>query len=123
MRLKVKQLILVISLLLAILLLLKIKYLVLVIQSKKTDCNTKCNEIEKKLTDRNLDKYIDSTEFNRFTAETFDSRFKEEIQEEKNDIANFVNKTDFDNQVRILHQIKMNQMNYRKKLKQYQQKD
>ena len=44
--------------------LLKIKYLMSLIQSKKTDYHTKPNEIEKKLADHNDDKYITTQEFN-----------------------------------------------------------
>ena len=40
-----------------------LKCLVLVIQSKKTDYNTKINKIEKKLTDNNRDKYITTQGF------------------------------------------------------------
>ena len=46
-----KYLVLLTSLLMLFLLLLKIKYLMLVIYSKKSDCNIKINEIEKKITD------------------------------------------------------------------------
>ena len=46
-----KYLVLLTSLLMLFLLLLKIKYLMLVIYSKKSDCNVKINEIEKKITD------------------------------------------------------------------------
>ena len=35
---------------------------------KKTDCNTKFIEIEKKLTDHNHDKYITTPEFNIFSC-------------------------------------------------------
>ena len=41
---------------------------------KKTDYNTKVTEIEKKLTYHNDDKYIDTQEFNKLTAEVFNSR-------------------------------------------------
>ena len=51
--------------------LLNTKYLVLVIQSKKTDSNTKTNEIEKKITDHNHNKYITTPEFNKLTSENF----------------------------------------------------
>ena len=34
---------------------------------KKTDYNTKINEIKKKITDHNCDKYITAPEFNKFT--------------------------------------------------------
>ena len=55
-----------------LLLLLKIKYLILVIQSK--EYNTKINDIEKKITDRDHDKYIFSPEFNKLTPEKFAAR-------------------------------------------------
>ena len=51
-----------------LLMLLKIKYLVLVIQSKKTEYKTKNNEIEKKITDHNHVKYVATTEFNKLTS-------------------------------------------------------
>ena len=35
---------------------------------KKTDCNTKINEIKKKITDHNYDKYITTQELDRLTA-------------------------------------------------------
>ena len=70
--------------------LLKIKYLVLVIQSKKTDYNTKINEIEKKITDDNHDKYITTPEFTKLTSENFAARLKQ---------ANLVTKTEFDNKL------------------------
>ena len=54
--------------------LLKIKYLVLLIQAKKTDYNTKINEIEKKITDHNHDKYITTPEFNKLTSQNFAAR-------------------------------------------------
>ena len=44
----------------------------LVIQSKKTNCNIKITEIEKKITDNNHDKYITISEFNKFTTKNFD---------------------------------------------------
>ena len=37
------------------------------------------NEIEKKLTDHNRDKYITTPEFNKFTAEVFDARLARAI--------------------------------------------
>ena len=46
--------------------------------SKKTDYNTKINEIEKKITDHDhSNKYITTLEFNRLTAENFAARLKE----------------------------------------------
>ena len=68
----------------------------LVILSKKTDYNTKINEIEKKIIDYNHDKYITSTEFNKLTAGNFAARLVQANLASKNDIDNFVKKTDFD---------------------------
>ena len=73
--------------------LLKIKYLVLII--KKSDYNTKINEIEKKISDDNHDKYI--TEINKLTSENFVTRLKQANLSSKSGIANFVNKIDSDN--------------------------
>ena len=41
---------------------------------KKTDYNSKINEIEKKMTDNNHDKYITTPEFNKLIAENFAAR-------------------------------------------------
>ena len=67
---------------------------------KETDYKTKINETEKKITDHNHDKYITTPEFNRFTAEIFALRLKRVNLASKSDIANFVNKTDFDNKLK-----------------------
>ena len=75
--------------------LLKIKYLVLII--KKTDYNTKINEIEKKISDDNHDKYI--TEINKLTSENFVTRLKQANLSSKSGIANLVNKIDSDNKL------------------------
>ena len=53
---------------------------------KETDYNAKINEIEKKVTDHNHDKYITTPEFNKFTAEMFATRLAK---------ANLMTKTDF----------------------------
>ena len=45
----------------------------LVIQLKKTDYDTKITQIEKKVTDHNHDKYITTSEFNKFSAEVSDA--------------------------------------------------
>ena len=88
-------------LLLVQLVLLKIKYLLLVIQSKKkTDYNTKTNETEKKITGHNHNKYISTPEFNKFTPETFALRLKRANLKSKSDIAHFVNKVGFDNKLK-----------------------
>ena len=42
---------------------------------KKTDHNTKVNEIEKKTTHHNHDKYVTTQEFNKLTTENFNARF------------------------------------------------
>ena len=78
----------------------KIKYLALVIQSKKTKYNLKINEIEKKSTDHNHEKYIITPKFNKLRSENFAARSKQANLATKSDIANFVNKTDFDTQVK-----------------------
>ena len=54
---------------------------------KKTDCNTKIIEIEKKLPDHNHNKYITTTEFNKLATDKFNARIVQ---------ANLVKKTDFD---------------------------
>ena len=41
---------------------------------KKTDYNTKVTEIENKLNNHNHDKYIDTPEFNKLTADAFNAR-------------------------------------------------
>ena len=54
---------------------------------KKTICDIKINELEKKLTDHNHDKYITTPEFNTLAADVFNARLAQ---------ANLVTKTDFD---------------------------
>ena len=46
----------------------------LAIQLKKTDYDTKINEIEKKITDHKHEKYIATPEFNKLTLENFAAR-------------------------------------------------
>ena len=77
-----------------LLLLLKIKYLTLVIQSKKTDYNRKINEIEKKITDYDHDRYITSPEINKLTS------LAQAILANKSHITNFVRKKDFDDKLK-----------------------
>ena len=67
---------------------------------KKTDYNIKINEIEKKSTDHNHDKYITTSEFNKFTKDILDLRLKWANVAIKTDMANFNNDTDFDNKVK-----------------------
>ena len=54
---------------------------------KKTDCNTKISELEKKFTDYKHDKCITTPEFNKLTAENFAARLAQ---------GNLITKTDFD---------------------------
>ena len=52
--------------------LLKIVFAIQCLQfSQKTDYNTRINEIEKKVTNHNYDKYINSPEFNKLTSDYF----------------------------------------------------
>ena len=67
----------------------------LVIYSKKTDYNTKINEIEKKIADHNHEQYITTPEFNK-------KRLKQANLASKSDIAKFVNKTDVHKQVKYV---------------------
>ena len=53
----------------------------------KTDYNTKVTEIENKVNNHNHDKYIDTSEFNKLTADVFNARLAQ---------ANLITKTDFD---------------------------
>ena len=78
---------------------------------KKTDYNTKINEIENKITDHDHDKHITTPEFNKLTAKTFAARLVQANLASKSDIANFVKKTDFDDKqilIKKLHRIKQN---------------
>ena len=61
---------------------------------RKTDYNTKISELEKKLTDHNHEKYINTPEFNKLTAEYFAARLKQ---------VNLVTNTDFDDKLKSLN--------------------
>ena len=50
---------------------------------KKTDLTQKIDEIEKKITDYNHDKYITTQEFNKLTAEDFAAILKQANLERK----------------------------------------
>ena len=69
----------------------------LVIFIKKTDYNTKINEIEKKITDHSHDKYVTIPEFNKLTAEKSAARLAQ---------ANLVTKTDFYDKLKKLNKKK-----------------
>ena len=57
---------------------------------KKTDYNAKVTDIEKKITDHNHNKYITTTEFNKFATDAVNARLLQ---------ANLVKRTDFDNKL------------------------
>ena len=54
---------------------------------KKTDYNTKINDIENILNNHNHDKYVATTEFNTLAANVFNARLAQ---------VNLITKTDFD---------------------------
>ena len=62
----------------------------LAIQSKKTDCDTKVNEIKEKITGHNHEKCITTPELNKLAAENFGARLAQ---------ANLVTKTNFDDKL------------------------
>ena len=69
------------------------RLLILVIQSKKINYNTKINEIEKNITDHDHSKkYITTQEFNQLTADHFAARSAQVNLPSKNDITTFVKK-------------------------------
>ena len=71
---------------------------------KKTDYNTKINKIEKKIIDHNHDKYSTTPDFNELTAEKLAARLAQgNLAVKRSDIANFVNKTDFDEKLKNLN--------------------
>ena len=70
--------------------------------SKKTEYNTKINEIETDVTDHNHDKYITTQKINTLTSENFAARLAEANLVSKTDIVDFVRKTDFDDKLKKL---------------------
>ena len=70
--------------------------------SKKTEYNTKINEIETDVTDHNHDKYITTQKINTLTSENFAARLAEVNLVSKTDIVDFVRKTDFDDKLKKL---------------------
>ena len=66
----------------------------LVFLFKKTDYDTKVSEIENKLNNHNHDKYIDTQEFNKLTADVFKARIAQ---------ANLITKTEFDSKLSNLN--------------------
>ena len=81
------------------------------------------NEIEKKISDHNYDKYIATPEFITFTAEIFGLILKWANLASKSNIANLVKKADFDSTLQSVTSNKNELNELSKKLKQYQQKD
>ena len=73
----------------------------LVIQSKKIDYKTKISEIKNKIKDEDHDKYVTTPEFNKSTAENFAARIAQASLGSKSDIANFFQKTDFVEKLKI----------------------
>ena len=67
---------------------------------RESGYSTKINEIEKKITDHNLDKYITTPKFYKFKGEILNSRLKRANLASKKDIANFVKETDFRNKLK-----------------------
>ena len=59
-----------------------------------TDYNNKVREIENKLNNHNHDKYIDTQEFNKLTAEVFNARIAQ---------ASLITKTDFNAKLQNLN--------------------
>ena len=96
---------------------------------KKNDYNTWISEIENKITtDHDRDNYITTEEFNKLISENFTTKLAQADLANKSYIANFVKNTDFQGKLNNLNKIllqikqstyllKMNLMNYQKKIK------
>ena len=76
------------------------KNLMLTIQLKKTNCTTKINEIQKKISDRSQGKYITTPEFDILTAENVDAGLAQ---------ANLLTKAGFDDKLNDLNKKKLTQ--------------
>ena len=63
---------------------------------KQADYDTKISEIEKKSTDNDHHKYVATQEFNKLTSENFAARLKQANLATKTDVDDFVEKADFD---------------------------
>ena len=66
----------------------------LVIQLKNADYDTKVTEIDNKLNNHNYDKYIDTQEFNKLTADVFNARLAQ---------AKLITKTESDSKLSSLN--------------------
>ena len=96
---------------------------------KKNDYSTWISEIENKITtDHDRDNYITTEEFNKLISENFTTKLAQANLANKSYIANFVKNTDFQGKLNNLNKIllqikqstyllKMNLMNYQKKIK------
>ena len=67
---------------------------------EKLTTTQKLIKLKKKITEYNHDKYITTPEFNRLTSENFAARLVQANLASKNDIANVVKKTDFDDKMK-----------------------
>ena len=67
---------------------------------KRDGYATKINEMENKMLDHG--KFVTTKEFNNLTVANFAARLAQEKLATKNDIANFAEKTDFDDTIKIL---------------------
>ena len=70
---------------------------------KKLTIIRKLIKLKRKIADHNHDKYITTPEFNKLTSENFAVRLKQANSTSKSDIANFVNKTNFDDGLKNLN--------------------
>ena len=61
------------------------------------------NEIEKRNSDHNHDKYSTTPEFNKLAPENFAARLAQVNLASKSDIANFAKNTDFDDKLKDLN--------------------
>ena len=91
---------------------------------KNADEISEISEIENKITvDHDNDKQITTQVFNQLILENFTARLAQITNlASKNNVANFVKKTDFDNKLKNVTSNKNKLNKFSKKLKQYQQK-
>ena len=57
-------------------------------------------KLKKKVTDHDYDEYISAAEFNKLIAEKFAAKLAQANLANKNDISNFVKKTNFDDKLK-----------------------
>ena len=79
------------------------RLLIIVIQSKKPYRNTKINEIEKKNTDHDHDKYITTQEVKEIMSKSFAARSAQANLASKDDNVALVKKTDFEDKLKNLN--------------------